>query len=102
EVEAASNSVVTNVIGIEVGRGIKLSLQIHFPGQLVICPQARVEDVEPRTRACVGVCPEACRIVEAVEVCRFEYRYVFRDAQRQPARAISPLKVKILIKCVLI
>src|SRR5206468_8898073 len=71
-VKAASNSVVTNITGIDVGRGIKLALQVYFPGQCISCPQARVEDVHPRGRACVGVCPQSCRIKEAVEVCGFE------------------------------
>src|SRR5205809_3991222 len=65
-VKAARNSVVTNVTGIEVGRGIKLAHQEYFPGQCITCPQPRVKDVEPRGRACVGVCPQSCRIEEAV------------------------------------
>ena len=43
-----------------------------FPSQVVLCSQARVEDVDSCWRARIGVCPQPCRIDEAVEVCRLE------------------------------
>src|SRR5207248_1772813 len=47
-IQPARYHIGTDVIGIEEGRGIELTLQKYFPAQLIICPRARVEDVDPR------------------------------------------------------
>src|SRR5207245_4001564 len=86
----------------EIDRGIKFALQKYFPCQIIVCPETRVEDVDPRWAARVEVHPLPCCINEAVKPCRVEERYVLKEAQAQPSRAISSLEVNQLIKCIFI